>query len=148
MAMLAVNWKPDRSHLRGFGTVCVIMLAAIGAWIYWQQKLFWFAMSSETARQTALWLWGAAFVCLVLRFAAPGALKPLYFALTAVTLPIGFVLSHVIMAVIFYGVLTPFGLFFRLIGRDPLHRRFDPSAATYWVKREPVRDVKRYFRQF
>ena len=52
------------------------------------------------------------------------------------------------MAVLFYGVFTPIGLFFRLIGRDPLHRRFQPEADTYWVARRPATDVRRYFRQF
>jgi hypothetical protein len=45
-------------------------------------------------------------------------------------------------------VFTPIGLFFRLIGRDPLHRRFQPEADTYWVGRRPATDVRRYFRQF
>ena len=52
------------------------------------------------------------------------------------------------MAIVFYVVLTPVGLIFRAIGRDPLHRRFEPTASTYWVPREPARDAQRYYRQF
>jgi hypothetical protein len=25
----------------------------------------------------------------------------------------------------------------RLMGKDPLHRRFDPTATTYWIERQP-----------
>ena len=69
-------------------------------------------------------------------------------SLTAVSLPIGFVVSHIVMAVMFYVILTPVGLVFRLIGRDPLQRRFDRQAASYWVPRERVTDPRRYYRQF
>jgi hypothetical protein len=37
---------------------------------------------------------------------------------------------------------------FKIIGRDAMHRKFDPSAETYWIKRRPPESVKRYFRQF
>jgi hypothetical protein len=45
-------------------------------------------------------------------------------------------------------VITPVGLIFRLLGKDPLTRRFDPRASTYWVKHEEPGNVERYFRQF
>jgi len=56
--------------------------------------------------------------------------------------------SHLVMAIIFYGVLTPIGLAMRLGGRDPLHRKFDRAAGSYWVDRRRPADVKRYFKQF
>ena len=66
-----------------------------------------------------------------------------------VAFPIGFVLSYVIMAMLFYVVFAPVGLVLRLVGKDPLDRRFLPDAPTYWVdaraRRAPKRD---YFRQF
>jgi hypothetical protein len=52
------------------------------------------------------------------------------------------------MALVFYGLFTPMGLLFRLIGRDPLNRRFDPTAQTYWTPHQTVTDGRRYFRQF
>jgi hypothetical protein len=36
----------------------------------------------------------------------------------------------------------------RAAGRDPLARRFDRDAETYWVPREETPDPARYFRQF
>ena len=43
--------------------------------------------------------------------------------------PIGLALSHVILGAVFYIVFTPVGLVMRLLGKDPLHRRFDRAAA-------------------
>jgi hypothetical protein len=40
------------------------------------------------------------------------------------------------------------GLLFRLVRRDPLGRKFDPRAKTYWHCRKPPDDLARYFRQF
>jgi hypothetical protein len=39
-------------------------------------------------------------------------------------------------------------LVMRAVGRDPLARRFDRDAQTYWVERGEQRDPARYFRQF
>jgi hypothetical protein len=148
MGLIAVNWKPDRRQLRWFGLFCVIGFGGIGTWIFFQQRLFGVEFVESTATVTAQVLWGLAGVCGLAALVLPVALGPLYVALTAISLPIGFVLSHVLMALLFYGLLTPVGLFFRMIGRDPLDRKFDRAASTYWIPRESVKDVTRYYRQF
>ena len=79
---------------------------------------------------------------------APRANLPLYVGLTVLTYPIGYVVSHVVMGLVFFGMLTPLALIFRLIGRDVLHRSFDESSKSYWVDSKPVKDPRRYFRQF
>lgn len=45
------------------------------------------------------------------------------------------VISPVVLAVLYYGVITPFG--FLLRGRNPLRLRFDRQASTYWIERRP-----------
>ena len=57
-------------------------------------------------------------------------------------------LSHVALAATYYLVLTPIGLLLRLVHGNPLDRAPDRSAASYWTARRPLRDVRRYFRQF
>jgi hypothetical protein len=52
------------------------------------------------------------------------------------------------MAAIFFLVITPIGLMMRACGRDPMQRRFDPAARSYWKRRSPDRDMRSYFRQF
>ena len=52
------------------------------------------------------------------------------------------------MLIAYYLVLTPIGLIRRISGRDPLHRRFDRDADSYWIARKPASDTKRYFRQY
>ena len=67
--------------------------------------------------------------------------------LTFAALPIGLVISVILMAAFYFIVLTPVGLVFKLIGRDLLRRRLDPHSSTYWVRRERGDDLERYFHQ-
>ena len=46
------------------------------------------------------------------------------------------VLTWLLLTLAFYLVFTPFGLVMRILGKDPLHRRFQPDAATYWETRD------------
>ena len=62
--------------------------------------------------------------------------------------PIGWTISHLVLGIVFFAVVTPIGLLMRLLGRDPMDRRFDPNAKTYWAQRLPVGATDRYFRQF
>jgi carbamoyltransferase len=77
----------------------------------------------------------------------PQWVRPLYVALTTVTRPIGWVVSQVLLALLYYGVFTPFGWAMRLAGRDALRLRPRPEQGTYWAPK-PVSDgVRSYFRQ-
>jgi hypothetical protein len=62
--------------------------------------------------------------------------------------PIGWTVSLVLLALVYYVVFTAFGLVFRVLGRDPLGRSFNRAAPTYWVPRRQPESAERYFRQF
>ena len=47
------------------------------------------------------------------------------------------IVSPIVMGLLFYLIITPFALFMRLTGKDLLHLRRDPEAASYWIQREP-----------
>jgi hypothetical protein len=152
MALVEVNWKPDNRQLRLFGlagTVVYYLLA--GTWtvrmtVHVADGKLGGASGSQVNLIYAVW----AAICIwtLLAIFRPKYLLPFYLAITAVTLPIGIVVSFAILAVLYFGVFTPISLVFRLFGRDALHRRFDASAKTYWMPRRPVDDVRRYYRQF
>lgn len=42
-----------------------------------------------------------------------------------------------VLAFVYFAVVTPTGLLLRTFGKDPLRLRFDPSAASYWIVRQP-----------
>ena len=57
-------------------------------------------------------------------------------------------MSFAILGILFYGLMTPLNLVFRLIGRDAMARRMDRGATTYWKAHVPPERVDRYFKQF
>jgi hypothetical protein len=93
-------------------------------------------------------IWLSALVGVVIYYIVPSLRRPVYVGWMYAVYPIGWTISHVMMIVMFYGVLTPVGLIMRLLGRDPLERAFDRSASTYWIAHDPGSDPERYFRQF
>lgn len=81
-------------------------------------------------------------------WAWPAAGRRLYVGWMLAALPIGWTLSHLVLGAVYYLVLTPVGLIMRLLGRDPMQRRFDREAETYWVERTARADPSRHFKQF
>ena len=66
----------------------------------------------------------------------PRALRTIYIAWMSVAVVLGFVMSHVILTVFFFLVITPIGLAARLFGKDFLGLKLDGQSATYWIRRE------------
>ena len=147
MAFVSLDLNPERRVLRSFG---FIGLVAFGAFATLVQARWWpFRGASDGFADIVMpVLAGLAVYCGLFAAAAPAMLRPLYVILTVVTYPIGLVVSYCIVGLMFYVIFTPVALVFRIIGRDALHRRFEPQAPTYWIRREPPKTVARYFRQF
>ena len=57
------------------------------------------------------------------------------------------IVSPVIMALLFYGTILPIGLLMRLTGKDPLRRKLDKNAASYWLPRSDARPPSEAMRQ-
>ncbi|MHA7836862.1 MAG: SxtJ family membrane protein [bacterium] len=145
--MIEIDWRPDERTLRQFGWIAVVGFAFLAA-IAWLE-VFVFAFGLGAARP---WLAGAfaalAGLAGLFSLVAPKANLPIYLGLTVLSYPIGFVLSYLIMGFLFFVLITPVGLFFKLTGRDPMHRRFDREATSYWSDPRPRRGKDSYFRQF
>jgi hypothetical protein len=46
------------------------------------------------------------------------------------------VINPILMGLIFFLTVLPTGLILRLLGKDPMRRKFDTQAASYWILRE------------
>ena len=147
MAAIQIDWNPSPRTLRQFGAIGVGAFSVFAVLAHYRVVVF--ALLPDGAVRPTVWvLVGLAGYCALAAPVAPRALRPLYLLLSAVGYPIGLVVSVAIFAIVYYLVVTPIGLVFKLIGRDAMNRKFDPSAETYWVPRRPPANLKRYFRQF
>lgn len=79
--------------------------------------------------------------------ALPRALAPLYVGWMAAVFPLGWLVSRLVLALLFCGLVTPIGVLLRLAGRDALARR-RRSCPSYWARRREVMDSAQYFRQY
>lgn len=139
MSLLPFNAHPTRSELRQFAALglplfCVAIAAAL-----WKVG-FSSAISGIVA------VTGAAIG--VTGWLRPDLFRPIFVAWMAAAYPIGWVISHLVLAILYFGVLTPIGLTLRLFGRDPLTRRWDRGATTYWTPHRGSADDSTYFRQY
>lgn len=132
------NWNPSPRELRVFAVLLVPFCGFVAYLLYRQMD----AMAAPLA------LWAAAIVVAVVGVAAPKLIRPVYLVWMAACYPIGWLVSHAVLAGVYYGVLTPIALAMRAAGRDSLHRRFDREAASYWIARGEPPETRRYFRQF
>jgi hypothetical protein len=78
---------------------------------------------------------GVAF--LILALAVPGVLHRPNVYWSKLGLLLNRIVSPVVMALLFFVVVTPIALMFRILGNDPLRLKLDPAAATYWIDRVP-----------
>ena len=83
----------------------------------------------------------------VIAVVSPNVIKPVFVALTLVTAPIGIIVGEVMIFLVYYTVLSPIGIFFRFVQRDPLQRKFEHQAKTYWQPKDSATDAASYYRQ-
>ena len=116
---------PKQGSDRAFGIVFTILFLVIGLWPL---------MKGGPVR---LWALAVAAIFLILALAAPKVLTPLNRLWLAFGMLLGRVISPIMLFLVYLIAVVPTGLFMRLFGKDPLHRRFDPKATSYWVHRVP-----------
>ena len=139
MSLVEINWNPDKKELRKFGLIALVVLGVVGIVLR-----FLFGVAGIVALAAP-----AAGLCIfVISLASAKATRFIYLGLTFAGLPIGFVISVLLMAAFYFLVLTPIGLLFKMMGRDVLQRRFEPDSPTYWSPRSQSGDKERYFHQF
>jgi hypothetical protein len=137
MALLDVNWNPDRRELKHFAILWLVVFGLIGAYCFWGRD--------SLPAASAFWAVAAAGFAGYFR---PGFLRPVYILWMALAWPIGWTVSHLLLLSVYYLVLTPIGLLMKLFGYDPMQREFDPSANSYWTPHDPGTEEARYFKQF
>jgi len=138
MSVVQVNRDPSKKQLNQFGFIWLGFVAFFGV-------MAWFKFGSPTL---AKGLWVAAVVVPVIGWLVPAFMKAVFVGMSYLAWPIGFVVSHVILAIVYYLVITPIGLLMRLFRYDPMKRGFDQSVPSYWHVRDTAdADPKRYFRQ-
>jgi hypothetical protein len=130
--------KPSARVLRQFAA---LWLAAFSAAAIWQG-----VVRGHGILAAALAALGLTFG--VLGMLRPAAIRPVFVGWMILIFPVNWLVSRLLLALIYYALFTPTGVLLKLLGRDVLQRRRQQGRATYWLRRRQPDDVRRYFSQF
>ena len=123
------QFKPTANELRLFALVLLIPAAVLHFGFH------------HTTPALAL----AAYACLGL--IVPALAKPLHNLLVLLTWPIGFCLNHLLLASIYYLLVTPVAIVFKLRGKTPLELHYPPQTTSNFIPLEK-RDPGSYYNPF
>ncbi len=131
------NIKSNKSEWKKFGITMGIILAIIGFYLIWKRNNHYCYPLS----------FSAAFF--IIGLFLPSLLKPVYKAWMILSVVMGFMMTKVIMVIIFYLILTPLGLIASMTGKKFLDMKIDKNVKSYWIARGQTQKLKSdYERQF
>lgn len=110
---------------RNFGTVFAVFFGLIAAYGIYKSTSHW-----------PYWL-TAAILMAGITIVAPGLLTWPNRMWGKLGLLMSKVISPIVMGLLFYVIITPIGVFMRLIGKDLLSLKWHPEAKSYWIERDP-----------
>lgn len=138
MKLIQIDHNPSRRQLNVFGAIWLVFFSVVGGIVLYKSG----------SMQAASIVWGLAGLVPAVGWLVPAFMRIVYLGMAYASYPIGFVISHLILVFVYYVVLTPIGVVMRWFGYDPMERRIDENAESYWCEREQDDSLKRYFRQF
>lgn len=115
-----------RKELRQFGLLVGGVFTVIGLW----PLIF----RGEPLR---LWAIGLGGSLIVLGAILPQVLAPIQKGWMWVGHVLGWINTRILLTIVFYGLVTPIGIVFRLMGKDSMRQTLDESSTTYRVVRSP-----------
>ena len=128
------NSKIKIGSNRNFGIVFFIVFLVVSLWplTYGEPIRIWSAIIS--------------LVFLILGLMNSKLLTPLNKLWFKFGIILGAIVAPIVMGFVFFLVVTPIGLFMRIMGKDLLNKKYDKKKETYWIKRDkPVSTMKRQF---
>jgi hypothetical protein len=139
MAILEINWKPAEKDLRQFAAIWFPLACVALGTLIWK----WTGVSNWAIVPVVV-----AAIVAPIAYCVPAVARGIFVGWMVAAFPIGWTVSHLLMGVIYYLLITPMGLIMRLCGRDSMGRKFDESRESYWVPHQSSKENKQYFRQY
>ena len=115
-----INIKSEKSDLRKFGITIGVILLIIAGFLFWKEK-----------ESFQILLTFGVTLC-ILGIAIPFILKPIYWVWMIFATILGWIMTRVILSLLFYIIFTPIGLIPRFFGKQFLELRWEKSKDSYW----------------
>ena len=129
--------KSSRDELKKFGFTLGAVFALLGGFLWWREKNYFFSYLIVSA------------VFFFFGLVLPALLKPVHKIWMSIAILMGWLMTRIILIILFYLMVTPISLLSRLFGKDFLNRKFNRNIGSYWIPRKTVKfDKKNYENQF
>lgn len=122
--------KPLDNRVFGLIFAAIFLIIAAWPWFFGGELRMWAAMVC------------AAFTATALVF--PPALTPLNKLWARFGMLMHKVTNPLLMGLVFFLTVLPTGIILRVLGKDPMRRKLEPSSESYWISRES-REIKPEF---
>ena len=137
MTELEAANAPSSSQLRWFGLVLLITAGIVGSVLFWRFGLV----------SAACLVFGLAISIVIPYYLVPRLRVPIFRSWMRLVMPIGWLVTRLLLGSVYFLLVTPMGVVSRLFGRDVLGRRPGKSTGSRWQAHDPGGDTDRYFRQ-
>ena len=128
------NIKTNKEEIRKFGFLIGGVLIAVSIFMLWKALSYY----------QLVFIIGAIFI--ILGFFIPMVLKPIYIIWMTFATILGWIMTRVILAVLFYLIVTPIGLIARIFGVNFLDLSWNDNVKSYWNTRDKkVSDIEKQF---
>ena len=127
----------SRREQRAFGLVMAAAIVVV-------TLIHWFIRG-----HLATWPLYLSGAFLVLGLAAPAVLKPVFVVWMKFAIVLNWIMTRLLLSIVFFLMIVPTRVLMRIFSDDPLKRRFEPDAASYWEEpEEQPDDPARYENMF
>tara|TARA_B100001250_G_C19124123_1_gene496634 strand:+ start:24 stop:437 length:414 start_codon:yes stop_codon:yes gene_type:complete len=131
------NIKTGKKDIRSFGIIIGMILLFIAGFLFYKEK---------ESFQIFIYL---AVVFTGLGLILPIILKPIYMVWMIFATILGWIMTRVILSLLFYLIITPIGLIGRLFGEQFIELGWNDSKRSYWNYRSKKNIIKEdYEKQF
>jgi len=129
-----------KSEWKKFGIALGIILAIIATILLLKKKSIY------------IYFYGAGLFFILAALTVPIVIKPVFILFLYIAFVLGWVMTRVILSILFYLVITPIGLILKLFGKRFLDMKFSRKEASYWiesaVKADKEEGIENYEIQF
>ena len=119
------NIKSDKKECRKFGLSVGTVLILIAVVLAFLEK------------GSFVYFGSIGGVLIISGIIAPVLLQPIQKIWMMLAVLLGFIMTRLILFLLYYLILTPIGLIARIFGKDFLDLKYDKNQASYWNIREP-----------
>ena len=131
------NIKATKKNQRSFGLSVGFVCVLIAGYLFWKE------------RETFPYFLTIGLILIFCGGAMPSVLKPFYLAWMGIAVVLGWIMTRLILSLLFYLVITPIALGSKLIGKQFIDLKWDAGQPSYWIEtplKEPTREG--YEKQF